>query len=203
MSIYYKHLLGWFDFEDIYIEAVNKAKENDILVEVGCFVGKSTTFMLSEIGKSNKKLNFYAVDGWDYRMDDEFKDTTEMPWGEKYLDFIERLGPDAFYNYFLNNIKYCPEAKFLTKSIKSCSWETANQFTDNSCHFVFIDAGHSYESVIRDLTAWYPKVKSGGIFAGHDLIGEGIQKALNEFCQKNGIKQIYQRNASWLLYKNT
>jgi hypothetical protein len=202
MSNYYQHLYGWFDFEDVYVEAVNKANENDVLVEIGSFVGKSTTFMLSEIAKSNKKLNFYAIDGWDYKIESGFDEKGyDMPWGEKYIDFTKRLGPDAFYNYFLDNIKYCPESKFLTKSIRSHSWEAADRFNDESCYFVFIDADHSYESVLKDLNAWYPKVKSNGIFGGHDLIGEGVQKALLEFCHKNNIKQIQQRNASWIIYK--
>jgi hypothetical protein len=203
MSKYYEHIAGWFDFEDIYTEAVAKAKENDILIEVGSFLGKSTSYILDEIQKSNKKLQFYAVDTWDLTKDDQFHSTAEMPWGEKYIDFSKRLGETAFYDYFMDNIKYCPGGSNLTKAIQSYSWSAADQFKDNSCYFVFIDAGHSYESVLKDLNAWYPKVKSGGIFAGHDLIGEGVQKALREFCLKNNIKQIYQRNASWLLYKNT
>jgi len=203
MSKYYEHIAGWFDFQDIYTEAVAKAQENDILVEVGSFLGKSTSYILDEIQKSNKKLQFYAIDTWDLTKDDQFHSTAEMPWGEKYIDFSKRLGETAFYDYFMDNIKYCPGGTNLTKAIQSYSWTAADQFKDNSCYFVFIDAGHSYESVLKDLNAWYPKVKSGGIFAGHDLIGEGVQKALREFCLKNDIKQIYQRNASWLLYKNT
>ena len=201
MSKYYEHIAGWFDFQDIYTEAVVKAQENDILVEVGSFLGKSTSYILDEIEKSNKKLQFYAVDTWDLTKDDQFHFTAEMPWGEKYIDFSKRLGDKAFYNYFIDNIKYCPGGHNLTKAIQSYSWDGANYFLDNTCHFVFIDAGHSYESVIKDLNAWYSKVKIGGIFAGHDLIGEGVQKALKEFCYKNNISQIYQRNASWLMYK--
>jgi hypothetical protein len=201
MSKYYEHIAGWFDFQDIYTEVVNKAQENDILVEVGCFLGKSTSYILDEIEKSNKKLQFYAVDTWDLTKDDQFHVTAEMPWGEKYIDFSKRLGEAAFYNYFMDNIKYCPGGRNLTKAIQSYSWSAADQFKDDSCSFVFIDAGHSYESVIKDLNAWYPKIKFGGIFAGHDLIGEGVQKALGEFCSKNNIKKVYQVNASWLLYK--
>lgn len=201
MSKYYEHIAGWFDFQDIYIEAVAKSQENDILVEVGSFLGKSTSYILDEIQKSNKKLQFYAVDTWDLTKDDQFHSTAEMPWGEKYIDFSKRLGATAFYDYFIDNVKYCPGGHNLTKTIQSYSWEAADRFEDNECHFVFIDAGHSYESVLKDLNAWYPKVKNNGIFAGHDLIGEGVQKALKEFCINNNIFEVFQRNASWLIYK--
>ena len=34
--------------------------------------------------------------------------------------------------------------------------------------FVFIDGDHRYESVRRDIQAWLPKVRPGGIMGGHD-----------------------------------
>ena len=48
------------------------------------------------------------------------------------------------------------------------SWEVAEQFPDKSFDFVYIDADHRYSSIIRDIRAWLPKVKTGGIIAGHD-----------------------------------
>jgi len=48
------------------------------------------------------------------------------------------------------------------------SWEVAEQFPNDSFDFVFIDASHRYSNVVRDIRAWLPKVKVGGILAGHD-----------------------------------
>lgn len=41
---------------------------------------------------------------------------------------------------------------------------------DQSLDFVYIDAGaHSYEENMRDLRAWWPKVRVGGFIGGHDF----------------------------------
>lgn len=46
--------------------------------------------------------------------------------------------------------------------------------------FVYIDAKHDYRSVMNDLRAWYPKVKPGGIIAGHDYKNSCVRKNLVE-----------------------
>ena len=39
-----------------------------------------------------------------------------------------------------------------------------------SLDFVYLDARHDYKGVTLDLEAYWPKVKDGGIFAGHDYV---------------------------------
>ena len=51
----------------------------------------------------------------------------------------------------------------LTTSVRA-----AKLFADESVPFCFIDADHSYASVTADLHAWWPKVRAGGMIAGHD-----------------------------------
>jgi len=50
--------------------------------------------------------------------------------------------------------------------------------------FVYVDADHSFESVLNDLDAWYPKLASGGLIGGHDYSnfwGEA-KAAVDEFA---------------------
>lgn len=73
----------------------------------------------------------------------------------------------------------------------SKSTEAAKTFPDGSLDFVFIDGAHDYESVVADIHAWYPKVKHGGIFSGHDYTqgksgGMGVIQAVDEFITETG-----------------
>jgi predicted O-methyltransferase YrrM len=71
------------------------------------------------------------------------------------------------------------------RSIKSKSLDAVNLFSDQSLDFVFIDASHEYEDVKNDINAWFPKVKVGGVLAGHDYyenndFAPGVKMAVNE-----------------------
>jgi hypothetical protein len=74
------------------------------------------------------------------------------------------------------------------------SIDAAPLIPDGSLDFAYIDARHDYESVLEDLAAWYPKVKPGGILAGHDYADIdfkenvfGVKSAVDEFFEARGI----------------
>lgn len=45
----------------------------------------------------------------------------------------------------------------------------AGYINDGALDFVFIDGDHSRAGVERDIAAWLPKVRPGGLMAGHDF----------------------------------
>jgi hypothetical protein len=69
------------------------------------------------------------------------------------------------------------------------------QISDGTLDLVFIDADHSYEAVIQDLTFWYKKIRSGGWLLGDDYNSchPGTAKAVNEFANKMNLKLNFLR----------
>jgi predicted O-methyltransferase YrrM len=68
--------------------------------------------------------------------------------------------------------------------INTSSILAAELINNNSIYMVFLDANNDYASVYADLEAWYPKVRAGGMFCGHDYWSEGVQRAVREFKDK-------------------
>jgi hypothetical protein len=74
------------------------------------------------------------------------------------------------------------------------SINAAKNFKDLSLDFIYIDGRHDYAGVKEDVESWYPKLKDGGLFAGHDFVPDGIlntgdfgvQKGVSEFARLMG-----------------
>lgn len=79
--------------------------------------------------------------------------------------------------------------------LKGVSWDMASHIKDETLDFAFLDADHSYESVVKDITSWHPKVRPGGIFCGHDIHFPGVQQATKEIfgtrCRKTNIDNMW------------
>lgn len=162
---------NWFSYPNLYKAIVERCKNGSKIVEVGSWKGRSTSYMSVEIYNSEKDIEFYCVDTWEGGPDHQ---------GREELSEL--------YNVFLNNMKPV-EGYYIP--LRDTSLNVSKKFEDESLDFVFIDASHEYEDVKNDILAWLPKVKPGGILAGHDYYPEGcydwfpgVKKAVNE-CLNN------------------
>jgi predicted O-methyltransferase YrrM len=174
MDHFYKNIdsENWFNYENLYKSIVEKFNCGSHFVEVGTWKGASASFMAVEIINSRKKIKFDCVDTWDY-IDTSYD--------------IPKENYDNLFEKFLKNIEPIKDHVNLVKSI---SWDAAKRYQDNSIDFIFIDAGHDYESVRKDIVSWFPKLKYRGIMAGHDYNNNGIcrvKQAVDEFFEKIGV----------------
>ena len=80
-------------------------------------------------------------------------------------------------------------ARFGTKAVlvRKSSVEAAAQFEDASIDFVYLDARHTYDAVMEDLEAWWPKVRPGGIVAGEDYMDAEEVWRMTATCDWEGI----------------
>ena len=79
--------------------------------------------------------------------------------------------------------------------VEKFSLDAAKAFADGSLDFAYIDANHTEPYVTQDIEAWTPKVKTGGIIAGHDYAilrheKYDVIEAVNSYVKKHGI-QLY------------
>lgn len=65
--------------------------------------------------------------------------------------------------------------------------EAVKNFKEESVDFIFIDTYMSKEQCDSDLETWYPILKKGGLFSGHDWVSKDIQDSVNSFREKNKI----------------
>ena len=77
--------------------------------------------------------------------------------------------------------------KSRIRHFHTTSDKAAKFLPDEAFDFVFIDGLHTYDQVLKDCQNYWPKVKSGGLFAGHDFntiqaVGDAVRafaKSLN------------------------
>jgi len=170
MQHFYKNIQGWFRFHDIYKFMVDNAVDGSHFVEIGAWLGQSTSFMAVEIINSGKNIRFDVIDSFE---------GSQEHYERKYKEVINK----TLYDDFLKNTE---PVKDYINVIKGFSADIAKTYDDNSLDFVFIDASHDYDNVKADILAWLPKVKKGGIIAGDDYNSYwgGVVMAVNEIFTK-------------------
>jgi len=97
----------------------------------------------------------------------------------------------------VNTQAYRDRRRFLIME----SIEAAKLVPDGSLDLVFIDGTHTYDEVWQDITAWWPKLKSGcgSIMSGHDYSRKfrGLKQAVNEWAEENGHELGFLPNRVW------
>jgi predicted O-methyltransferase YrrM len=159
---------GFFEYPSFYDMCMNVISDNSIMVEVGSWMGRSSTYVASLIRESGKNIKFYCVDTWEG--------------SEEHVDLIKSLGEQGatLYEVFQNNISECGVKDYITP-IKLESIEAAKVFADESIDFIHIDAAHDYDNVLADIKAWYSKIKPGGLITGDDYGWDGVYRAVNDY----------------------
>lgn len=94
-----------------------------------------------------------------------------------YREHVTQAKLDGFYDE--------TRARLLGKNAvvhRGFSTDVAKEFADRSLDFVYIDACHDLPNTIADIHAWSPKVRKGGIIAGHDYIRRKTMSSRSAEC---------------------
>lgn len=135
----------------------------------------------------------------------EYSDILAAKWNGRRL-----VGVDPFINYpneiyhdganrpDLPQIGIRAEARMKAYPkyvlFKEESLTAVNRFAEECLDFVYLDANHDYPSITKDIAAWWPKLKRGGVMGCHDQYSRmddgmncGVDKAVLEFIYANAL----------------
>lgn len=152
MQHIYSQLPGWFSWPRFYSRMVEKFN-GGLLVEIGTYKGCSFSYLVVEAINSKKNFDIVGIDA--------------CCWPDIEPDFNKNMNP--------------LKGHFRTM-FGGDSFDRAKEFEDNSIDMLFIDGNHTYEFVKKDIESFLPKMKKGGVIAGHDYndCHPGVIQAVNE-----------------------
>ena len=183
---------------NIFLERLLKYNPKNVL-EIGVFCGVTARNTCDLLNKTNKKnFNYIGVDLFG-RDKSEVKDEIEPTFlkNQKFSNPLKNI----YYNYILkenlNSIKSV--SKFLIKykdNIKLIAGDTNKVLKEidlQNIDFTFLDGGHSYQTVINDLTILYESMKGKNKVILCDDYGKEsyipeVEKAINDFTKQNNLK---------------
>lgn len=151
-------------------------------LEIGCAEGTTTEFLLREL----PQLTLWSIDPYEDYVD----------WNGNNLNKLNEKFITTMNNLKIYNDRF--------KLIRKYSDDAIKDFEDNFLDFIFIDGLHTYEQVKKDCENFYSKVKSGGLFSGHDYNNiKEVRDAVKEFAIKQGLKTIHSTNYDvWYWWKD-
>jgi len=168
----YKEIDGWFDedFSRIYDFLVKHICSNDAFIEVGCWKGCSSVYLLEKLVEEDKYPTVYFVDtftGDEHGNGDYIGKTAK-----EFEDNVISAGFDHLYH--LEDKK-----RIRWQVLPMDSIRCAKMWTDNSIFSIMLDGNHGAQYVAEEIQAWLPKIKHGGYIVGHDFPDQAINPIVN------------------------
>jgi len=131
------------------------------LAEIGVKKAETTAYLLARC----PGLTVFAVDIWDEYVSGAARKLVPKAradaWERKTRERLAPFGDRAVI-------------------LKARSTLASLVIEDASLDCAFIDANHTEDEVLADIAAWRPKVRSGGMLAGHDLHVHAVRQAVEK-----------------------
>lgn len=151
-----------------------------VVAEIGVAYGEFSR----QIIDNTNPIKFYAID---YFKGDEF-------WGRNTFSENKLSHIDYIKQQFKVEID-----KGIFHIEQGLSWDVLNNFEDNFFDYVYLDAGHDYESVKKDIHVLLKKIKNGGIIQFNDYLlydwvsnlPYGVVRAVDELLQNKQHEVLY------------
>ena len=183
---------------DIFLERLSNHNPRSVL-EIGVFCGVTARNICDFLNKTNKNnFKYIGVDLFGNNQNNK-KDEIEPTFlkNQKFSNPLKNI----YYNYILkenlNSIESISKLlKNYNNNIRLIAGDT-NKVLKNldlkNIDFTFLDGGHSYQTVINDLTILYDAMKDKRKVILCDDYGKEsyipeVEKAINDFTKHNNLK---------------
>jgi predicted O-methyltransferase YrrM len=179
---------GWITEDDLFaLGRYVKSVPTGHVVEVGVALGRTTTAIAAKA--LDRGCSYFAVDTF------SGSDDPDDMINELYSVNHGHLVRSAFE-------ANCRALRLWEhiNLIEEHSVEAAKRFADGQIAMCFIDADHTYDAVMQDIAAWWPKVMPMGVMCGHDRQVPAVWKAVMEFVGRERVGAIQEANV-WAIQK--
>lgn len=159
-------------------------KSNPVGIEIGSETGITSEHLLD----NKEDLILHCVDPF-------------LPYIDKSVSGAHFPEHDSLYQNFIDRMKLYEPRMILHRMTSD---EALEKFEDNTYDFIFIDGLHEYDQVKKDIENYYPKIKNGGVFSGHDYeYVEDVKRAVNEFAERVGATIHFTDHDVWYWIKGS
>lgn len=139
----------------------------------GAEIGTERGLYAEVLCQANPGLRLMCVDAWKAY--------------KGYREHVTQAKLDGFYAETQARL-----APYGCACVRAFSVEAAQNVSDGSLDFIYLDANHTYPQVEADLHAWVPKVRRGGMVAGHDFCRRknmdfGVIEAVTNYTNEHSI----------------
>lgn len=154
--------------------------KNPVGLEIGTDVGETAKYLL----ENNPNLLLHCID--------------------PYINYTDWNGNnindrDYIYQQVKTNLSVYKDRFVLYRLTSDAA---VGGFEDESFDFIFIDGLHEYDQVLKDCRNYYSKVKTGGVFCGHDFNTiQGVNNAVREFAASVNKEILTTYNDVWYWIK--
>ena len=154
-----------------------------VIAEVGVAYGNFSALLL-EIIQPEK---FIAIDSFAFTEDNE-------PWKQTILK-DSKLSHIHYYKKRFEKEIAAGQAEVK----KGLSWDGLARLPDKSLDYIYLDAGHTYEEVVKDIQQVKRVIKDTGIIQFNDytlfdafaFVPYGVPKAVHEFILEENYEVLY------------
>jgi len=171
----------------------NSVPAKGIIVEIGCYGGLSTAFLLAGAGKGTI---IHSIDPFRRNI-------------KKQKKLVEEYADTNYKKVELPIVSIKPTKNFVEESLRRKGFTNfvllegySHEFVkkwDKQIDLLWIDGNHDYKAVKNDFFKWSVFLKKGGIIAFHDANKENLSQFWNWGCEgPTRIVNEYIKEPKWI-----